>query len=87
MPELQLENLDKMNPEEEETFFAAFQAELQKEDNSAVHADLAAGFPVYYRHPSFPDAAHLVKEYPSGRMELIAMSDQGEETLVKVLRS
>jgi hypothetical protein len=86
MAELRFENVDKMSPEEEDAFFDAFLSELQKEDDSAVRANLAAGFPVYYRHSSFPDPEHLVKEYPSGRMELITMSDQREENLIKVLR-
>ncbi len=85
MSELNFQDLDKMNPSEETAFFHRLLAELQKEDDSAARANLAAGVPIYYRHEAFRAPGQIVKEYPGGRMELVRMDEHGDERLIKII--
>ncbi len=56
------------------------------EDNSTARQNLALGAPIYYRHDAFQDYGLLVKEYPSGRIELVKADDYGNKILIKVIK-
>jgi hypothetical protein len=47
---------------------------------------LAKGFPIYYRQKNTPKG-NVLKEYPDGKIELVAVDTQGNQTLVKVMNS
>jgi hypothetical protein len=47
---------------------------------------LAKGYPIYYRQKDTP-IDNLLKEYPDGKIELIAVDLQGNHTVVKVIKS
>jgi hypothetical protein len=46
---------------------------------------LAKGYPIYYRLKDTPEGS-VLKEYPSGKIEQIAVDLQGNQTVIKVLR-
>ncbi len=83
--ELNFQDVDKMSPDEEDIFFHCLLSEFRKEDDSAMRCDLAAGAPVYYRDKAFKEPGHMVKEYPSGRKELIQLDENFEEQILQVL--
>lgn len=58
-----------------------FERALTRADGSAAAAHLAAGRVVYYRDRAY--SGFLVKEYPSGRRQLITVAMGGEETPVR----
>lgn len=71
--------IDAMTPDQER----AFLRELEREDDSAARAHLAAGHPIVYRKPTTP-AGHVVKRYPDGRRELVRF-ENGRELRVREL--
>jgi len=49
-------------------------------DDSAAREHLSAGFPIYYRESTTPSGLQI-KEYPSGRRELVKFSRQGDQII------
>jgi hypothetical protein len=47
---------------------------------------LAKGYPIYYRLQDTPEGK-VLKEYPNGKIELIAVDLQGNQTVIKVIKS
>lgn len=70
---------------EAEAFFAssAFQNALFNDDGLAAKQHLAAGRAIYYGDDRYPEG--VVKEYPDGRRQLIAVSIKGEKTVIRDL--
>ncbi|ENV35483.1 hypothetical protein [Acinetobacter gerneri] len=56
---------------------------VSADDGAAAQMHLAAGFPIYYSEDDTP-ADLLIKEYPSGKRELVRVRGKIDE-LVKVL--
>jgi hypothetical protein len=46
---------------------------------------LAKGYPIFYREEDTPKG-NVLKEYPDGKIELIAVDLQGNQTVVKVVK-
>ena len=78
-----LENLSQMTPEQEAQFWEQFECELDSDTGEAAKAHLAAGRPIYYMDPAYPD--QIVKEYPDGRRELVQVDRTGQVTVIKAL--
>ncbi|EEQ2490346.1 hypothetical protein GSG79_004268 [Escherichia coli] len=57
--------------------------EFERQDNSAVLENLAAGHPVVFREPNTP-AGHVIRKYPDGRRELLRY-ERGTPIVVKDL--
>ena len=76
-------NLSQMTPEQEAQFWEQFERELDSDTGEAAKAHLAAGRPIYYMDPAYPD--QIVKEYPDGRRELVYVDKAGQVTVLKVL--
>ena len=55
-------------------------AALEAGDDSAARASLSAGVPIYYREKDTPIPG-VIKEYPSGRRELVTFASGSEEFL------
>lgn len=78
------EHLSQMTPEQEPQFWQQFERELDSDTGEAAKAHLAAGRPIYYMDPEYPD--QIVKEYPDGRRHLVRFDwPSGAETVVKEL--
>jgi len=82
--DLPVEKLSKMSPEQERQFWEQFERVLDSDTGEAAKAHLAAGHPIYYGDPAYPD--HVVKQYPDGRRQLVRFErPSGAETVVKDL--
>ena len=82
--ELKPEDLNSMDPVQEKAFWNGFEWALDNDQGEAAKADLAAGYPIYYSIPDYPE--HVVKEYPDGRKELVDFDMKtGEESLIRAL--
>ena len=81
---LRIEDLSTMTAEQERRFFDAFERQLQADTGEAAKAHLAAGRPIYYEDPKYPN--QVVKEYPSGRRQIVDFDlTTGEESLIREL--
>ena len=81
---LPIEKLAKMTPEQERQFWEQFERDLDSDTGEAAREHLAAGHPIYYSDPAYPD--HVVKQYPDGRRQLVRFErPSGTETVVKDL--
>lgn len=47
----------------------------------AAQSHLAAGRPIYYSDPAYPD--EIIKEYPGGKKEIVSVSLDGEIKTVR----
>lgn len=74
-----------MTTAEDEAFLASskFELSLAYDDGQAAKQHLAAGRPIYYGDARYPDG--LVKKYPDGRRQLVAVSDSGTITVIRDL--
>lgn len=70
---------------ENEAFLAsrAFEMALTNDDGMAAKQHLAEGRPIYYGDEHYPDG--LIKKYPDGRKQLVAVSDKGEFSVIRDL--
>lgn len=68
-----------------EAFLAspAFEIALASDDGLAAKQHLAAGRPIYYGDDCYPDG--LIKKFPYGRKQLVAVSDAGEISVIRDL--
>ena len=81
---LSIENLSKMTPEQEKRFFDQFERQLDSDTGEAAKAHLAAGRPIYYEDPEYPN--QIVKEYPEGKRQIVDFDmSTGEEILIREL--
>ena len=71
-----------MTNAEEQRLWADMEQALAQDDDQAAQSHLAAGRPVHYCDDRHPDA--IVREWPDGRRELVAVDDDGH---VRVVRS
>ena len=71
-----------MTNAEEERLWADLEQALAQDDGHAAQSHLAAGRPVHYCDDCYPDA--IVREWPDGRRELVAVDGDGQ---VRVVRS
>lgn len=82
--DLPIEHLSHMTPEQEQQFWEQFERELDSDTGEAAREHLAAGRPIYYMDPAYPDA--IVKEYPDGNRCVVRFDRQsGTETFVQAL--
>ena len=80
--ELTVENLDKMNPEEEQQFWELFEKELAHDDGAAAQAHLDAGRPIYYREDGIEGC---IREWPGGRREIVTIDNSNVIHVVRPL--
>lgn len=80
---LPFDHLSQMTPEQEARFWEQFERELDSDTGEAAKAHLAAGRPIYYMDPAYPD--QIVKEYPDGHRELVHVDKTGQVTVLKAL--
>ena len=59
---------------------AALEALAERPADWAARRQLAAGFPIYYGDERWPDL--VVREWPDGRRELVAVPDNDDEPRV-----
>jgi len=83
MNRLKIENLPVLTVTEEAEFWGIFETELAKDDDSAARAHLEAGRPITYRAPEHNGA--LVREWPSGRIEIITAGLDGSVAVERVI--
>ena len=82
--DLRVEHLSNMTPEQERQFWEQFERDVDSDTGEAAKAHLAAGRPIYYGDPVYPDA--VVKQYPDGRRQLVRFErPSGTETVIKDL--
>jgi hypothetical protein len=82
--DLPVEKLSSIMPEQERQFWEQFERALDSDTGEAARAHLAAGRPIYYGDPAYPD--HVVKEYPDGRRQLVDFDlKTGVETVIQDL--
>ncbi len=60
-----------------------FEAAFADDDGLAAKEHLAAGRAIYYGDDRYPDG--LVKEYPDGRKQLVAVTLEGEVCVIRNL--
>ncbi|MDQ2140066.1 hypothetical protein RBI13_19395 [Alcaligenaceae bacterium A4P071] len=85
--DLVIENLDAMTTEEALCFLTTFDASLRDDDGAVAKSHLTAGHPIYYAEHDTPEGM-CVKEYPSGRKELITFDfGMGKEVLISVIQA
>lgn len=75
--------IEKRSQEQRLEEFAELLLTHEFDAAEAEHA-LAMGAPIYYIEEDTPENL-LIKEYPSGRKELIIMKDTGEEVVQKII--
>ena len=80
---LKIEQLDSMKPGDERIFWTVLEKTLANDDGAAGKSHLDAGRPIYYCDDRYPDA--MVRKWPDGRRELVAVTDDGVATLISVL--
>lgn len=85
MANIIFENLSQMNHDEACVFHANLVDILSHEDSSAADENLASGVPIYYCNDDEETQDYVIKEYPSGRKELVTLDECGEEILIKVM--
>ncbi len=79
-----IEDLSKMTPKQEKQFFDQFERDLDNDPGEAAKAHLAAGRPIYYEDPEYPE--QIIKEYPEGHRQLVDFDmTTGEEILIREL--
>ena len=71
-----------MTNAEEDRLWEDLEQALAQDDDQAARSHLAAGRPIHYCDDRYPDA--IVREWPDGRRELVAVDDDGH---VRVVRS
>ena len=82
--DLRIEQLPNMTAEQERRFFDEFERQLNQDTGEAAKAHLAAGRPIYYEDPKYPN--QLVKEYPEGRRQIVDFDmTTGEEIVIREL--
>lgn len=82
--DISIENLSKMTPVQEKRFFDQFERQLDSDTGEAAKAHLAAGRPIYYEDPKYPD--QIMKEYPEGKRQIVDFDMiTGEEILIREL--
>lgn len=71
--------------EESEAFLSssAFERLLAQDDGAAAKRHLAAGRPIYYADERYP--GELVKKFPDGRKQLVAVNDRGKFRIIRHL--
>jgi hypothetical protein len=57
-----------------------FEQALMNDDGLGAKQHLAAGRAIYYGDEDRPEG--IIKEYPDGRRQLIAVSNKGEQTVL-----
>lgn len=74
-----------MTTAEDEAYLASsrFEQSLAYDDGQAAKQHLAAGRPIYYGDARYPNG--LVKKYPDGRRQLVAVSADGTITVLRDL--
>ena len=72
-----------MKPEDEKIFWAALEKVLANDDGAAAKEHLAAGRPITYRDPHFPNA--IMRKWPNGRRELIDVDESGNVTVLSTV--
>lgn len=77
---LPIEKLGNMKPGDEKILWKALERVLANDDGAASKEHLAAGRPVTYRDPHFPDA--IMRKWPNGRRELIDVDENGNVTVL-----
>jgi hypothetical protein len=70
----------EMSPAESEDWDRSFVAALQAGDDSAARVSLGGGVPIYYLDEDTPIPG-VIKEYPDGTKELVALVNGAEEFL------
>ena len=82
--DLRVEHLANMTPEQERQFWEQFERDVNSDTGEAAKAHLAAGRPIYYGDPAYPNA--VVKQYPDGHRQLVRFErPSGTETVIKDL--
>jgi len=71
-------------PEEEDPVVRAFEEAIARDNGAEARKHLASGNPIYYTDGTTPPDV-LIKEYPSGRKELITFDVDGQEQLIRSL--
>lgn len=79
MSDLDFSKVDSMTEAEERRFMAAFSHALASDNGEEAKRHLAAGRPIYYGDDRFKDA--VVKKYPDGRRQLVAIRNGAEVVL------
>lgn len=64
-------------------FEQALLASYKSAGYEAGRMHLREGRPIYYMDPAYPD--EIVKEYPDGIKEIVALDDQDNEILIRSL--
>ena len=80
---LDLTNLKKITQEQGKLFWSKFERELAQDSGEAAKQHLAMGHPVHYGDDRFPEG--IVKEYPSGKKQLVTMDEHDNEILIRDL--
>ena len=80
MISLPIEKLGNMKPGEENIFWTVLEKVLANDDGAAAKEHLAAGRPVTYRDPHYPDA--ILRKWPDGRREFIDVDEGGNVTVL-----
>jgi len=68
---------DQLHQQIEESMLA------DDDDGAAAKEHLAAGRPITYRDPHFPDA--IMRKWPNGHRELIDVNDNGNVTVLRTI--
>lgn len=83
---LQIENVERMTPEQERDFWTVFAADLSRDTGAAARGHLAAGFPVYVQTADTPKSM-IEKRFPDGRRQLVQFDLTGEHVVRELLAS
>jgi hypothetical protein len=75
-----IETVDQMTPEQANSFWEQFAADLANDDGDAAREHLQAGFPIYLRTDDTPGNA-VEKQFPDGRRQLVKWDLDGEHVL------
>lgn len=74
-----------MSPVNAESYLDSpeLEAALSNDDGLAAKQHLAAGRAIYYADDSYPEG--LVKKYPDGRKQLVAVTADGKDVVIRDL--
>ncbi|MCL4460534.1 MAG: hypothetical protein M1297_02315 [Nitrospirae bacterium] len=83
MSQRKIDNNIQLSQFEDYLLSTEFSNALIHDDGRAAQQHLAAGRPIYYEDPHYPEG--LIKKYPNGHRQIVTMDPEGRICVVRDL--